>query len=92
MPDKIAYRFVGDRDPDGVPLEYLGGIPAINLTEADVDALSVEQRKLVRSSPLYKAAESRPARSGKPTADAGPDAGTASPSPPAEPTGDAAPE
>jgi len=60
MSDKIAYRFTGKKDADGLPVEYLGGIPAAHLTEDDYAALTKEQKEAVKASSLYKSVDSAP--------------------------------
>lgn len=37
MSDEILYRFIGPRDADGNPTEYVTGIPTRDLTAADVE-------------------------------------------------------
>lgn len=37
MSDEILYRFIGPRDADGNPIEYVTGIPTRDLTAADVE-------------------------------------------------------
>jgi hypothetical protein len=44
---RTSYQYVGSG-------EYLSGIPARDLTSADVDALSDEQRDALQNSALYK--------------------------------------
>lgn len=39
MSEDIVYKFTGQRDRDGNPLEYAVGIPARDLTAADVQAV-----------------------------------------------------
>lgn len=56
MSEAIAYKFTGARAPDGEPLEYHYGIPARDLTKADVDGLKPELRAVVKSSNVYEAA------------------------------------
>lgn len=69
----IKYKFMGQRGPGGVVTRFLAGIPAKDLTQADMDKLSPEQRKRVRASNLYeavkeekpKADDEKPARKAK---------------------------
>jgi hypothetical protein len=37
MSDEILFRFVGPRDADGKPTEWVPGIPARDLTAGDVE-------------------------------------------------------
>lgn len=37
MSNEILYRFIGPRDREGKPTEYVPGIPAKDLTAADVE-------------------------------------------------------
>lgn len=53
MAEKIAAKFVGARTEEGEPVEYLGGIPAVDLTEEAFAHLTDEQKAAVGSSPLY---------------------------------------
>lgn len=56
------YRFVGEAG------QYLEGVPARDLTQEDVDALTDEQRAAVEASPLYEApggGEAEPPAAGK---------------------------
>lgn len=62
---KAAYRYTGKGD-------YHNGIPARNLTEADVAALDKPERDLLVISPIYKAVgEDKPAKAEPPAKDAG---------------------
>jgi hypothetical protein len=73
MDDKILYRFVGPRDADGKPTEWVTGIPARDLTAADV--ARVERRGLLdtlKGVAIYKAVNPPAAKS---TAKASSDAG-----------------
>lgn len=45
MSTEILYRFVGPKDADGKPTEWVPGIPARDLTTADVDR--VKRRGLI---------------------------------------------
>lgn len=51
----VKYRFVGPRGAGGLVHRFLAGIPARDLTQGDMDRLSVEARKRVRASDLYEA-------------------------------------
>jgi len=51
MADVATYK--GRRDDAGVPQEFLSGIPARDLDEADWEALSEAQQDAVRASELY---------------------------------------
>ena len=53
----MKYRYTGKRE-DG---EHLSGVPATNLYEDDLAALSPELRKQVEKSAIYKKAEDEPA-------------------------------
>lgn len=59
MPDRdqIAFRFVGKKNEEGLATEYLGGIPADHLTNAEYRALTPDQKAAVKASPLYRAVE-----------------------------------
>lgn len=57
-----VYHFVKTRAG-----EYHTGIPARDLTEADVEALSKEQRQTVEASPVYRRIERKPADGAKPS-------------------------
>lgn len=49
----IRARFKGKADADGLPLEYLNGVPARDLQDDEYDALDTDQKRQVRSSGLY---------------------------------------
>jgi hypothetical protein len=49
----IRARFKGKADADGLPLEYLNGVPARDLHDDEYDALDTDQKRQVRSSGLY---------------------------------------
>lgn len=62
----IKARFTGKRDSEGLPLEFLNGVPARDLQDNEYDALSTEQKHDVRHSGLYKMAEPKPKAEAKP--------------------------
>lgn len=41
------------KKPDEIGFEFLNSIPARDLTDEEYEALDTEQKRLVRSSPLY---------------------------------------
>lgn len=53
MPEKMRALWKGTKGEDGLPVEYLEGVPARSLTQDEYDALTDEQREAMRSSPLY---------------------------------------
>lgn len=68
MADLLKYRYVGDRDANGVPVNYLthplyGGIPARDLRESDVAGLHEEQIASIEASWLYTKVTQTEARS-----------------------------
>lgn len=65
---KAPWRFVGNRDDQGRPLEYFAGIPARDLTADDVAVLTDDQYATVEASALYEAAQA-PKPSAKPVAE-----------------------
>lgn len=65
---KAPWRFVGQRDASGQPLEYFHGIPARDLTADDVAALTDDQYATVEASALYETAQA-PKPSAKPVAE-----------------------
>lgn len=60
----IRARFKGPTDEAGLPVSYLEGIPARNLSDEEYDALSPEQKQVVRSSELYDVGPSPATRKG----------------------------
>jgi hypothetical protein len=56
--EDIAYRYTG-KDPLDA---HHSGIPARDLTEAEVRALDKGQRETLRHSPIYEKVESTPAK------------------------------
>jgi len=62
MADHIAAKFIGSVDAEGVPVTYHSGIPARDLTDDDLKALTNEQRDAVETSPLYTMAAPRSRR------------------------------
>lgn len=62
----IKARFVGKRDADGMPLEYLQNIPAANLSDDEYEALSTQQKHDVRHSGLYQMADAKREAADKP--------------------------
>lgn len=73
MADKIVYTFTGARTSTGAPKEWYPGIPARDLTAADMDRL--ERRGLadvVATLPIYKKAGAKNAAiSAQPPAEPG---------------------
>jgi hypothetical protein len=58
MSDEIVFRFVGPKDANGNPTEWYPGIPARDLTAADV--ARIERNGLgkeLKALPSYKAVE-----------------------------------
>lgn len=88
--DPVVWTFTGQLLADGRPAQFVTGIPARALTTADVDELSPEQRKRLKTSGLYAEAEpdkkpkANPRRKPAPKRDAEPDkpAETAAPDEP----------
>lgn len=62
----IVARFTGKKDADGMPVEYLGGVPARSLDEDEFKALTDEQQEAVKASSIYtmagQKADAAPAR------------------------------
>lgn len=68
MTRRAPWVFTGERDGAGQPVEWFAGIPARDLTAADVAALSDAEYATVEASRLYRAAEPKAAT--KPAPDA----------------------
>lgn len=52
-----TWRFTGERNAAGEPLQFFTGIPARDLTERDIDRLTPEQYETVKASDLYEQTE-----------------------------------
>ena len=48
------YCFTGGRDAEGRPLKFIPGVPARDLTNAEWEALTREQRDLARDQHIYR--------------------------------------
>lgn len=76
--EKLSAKFVGPRDADGVPLEFVNGVPAKDHSESEFANLSDEQKAAMDASPLYDLRHDAPAEAEKaatrvaPAADAAP--------------------
>lgn len=69
---KGARYWIGERGPDGAPLEFFGGahpLPARDLTADEVEALSPEQAALLESATGKRLYATSRAGSAKPDAD-----------------------
>jgi hypothetical protein len=66
----IKARWVGNRHPDGSPVEFHEGIPARDLDDEAWEVLTAEQRRAVGRSPLYAVRE-EPRPSGRRAAKGG---------------------
>jgi hypothetical protein len=65
MARRAPWVFTGERNGAGEPMEWHAGIPARDLTTADVAVLSDEEYATVGASRLYRVAE---VKAGKPAA------------------------
>lgn len=65
------WRYTGARDAQGQPLEFHTGIPARDLEEEDVAALSSDDYALVKASPIYAPVADKPAHDAKADAKSG---------------------
>jgi hypothetical protein len=70
MTRKHPWAFTGQRDANGEPAEWHAGIPARDLAEADVAALSDEEYAVVEASRLYRQAAPAKAAPVKPVSGA----------------------
>jgi hypothetical protein len=51
---QAPWRFTGTYGPNGHPNEFFVGIPARDLDQNDIDALSSDEYEIVKVSPLYE--------------------------------------
>lgn len=59
---KSPWRWLGQADANGVPVNFFIGIPARDLTADDVANLTDEQYATVEASKLYEQATVKPSR------------------------------
>jgi hypothetical protein len=59
----MGLRFVGQRDNEGRPLEYVGWAPARDLTDAECDEIGDEKVAALVASNLYE--RDAPVKAGK---------------------------
>ena len=65
----MGLRFIGARDTNGQPVEYIGWAPARDLTDAECDEIGADRVAALIASNLYK--QDAPAKASAKAAEAG---------------------